>query len=105
MVSNMLKIYQCFNPGQLDLLRVILVACALINPPLYRIKLNSLPKDKFIDLSKLKVYEDEKINATQNLKFVLRREKKIIVGKGENADCHHFLFFSQCFQKASFLRS
>ena len=25
-----------------------------------------------------------------------------IVGKGENADCQHFLLFSQCFQKASF---
>ena len=25
-----------------------------------------------------------------------------IVGKGENADCQHFLLFPQCFQKAGY---
>ena len=46
--------------------------------------INSLPNDKILDLSKLKVFADDKIIATQKLKFVLERIENI-VGKQENA--------------------
>ena len=45
---------------------------------------NCLPYDKILDWSKLKAFADEKINVTQELKFVSGR-KENIVGKGENA--------------------
>ena len=47
------------------------------------------------------VYADNKINVTQNLKFVLGRVENI-AGKGENDGYQHFLLFQQCFQKASY---
>ena len=47
-------------------------------------KLNSLPNDKIMDRSKLKTFADNKLKATENLKFVLERVENI-VGKGENA--------------------
>ena len=62
---------------------------------------NSLPDDKILDLSKLKAFADDKINLTQNFKFVLERIENI-AGKGENAGYQHFLLFPQCFQRASF---
>ena len=52
----------------------------------------SLPKDKILDLSKLKAFADDKINVTQKLKFKIGRVENI-VGKGENADYQHFLLF------------
>ena len=62
-----------------------------------RLQLNSLPNDKILDWPKFKAFADDKINVTENLKFV-----ENIVGKGENAGYQHFLPFSQCFQKFSF---
>ena len=62
--------------------------------------LNSLP-DKILDLSKLKAFADDKIIETQKLKIKLRRVENI-VRKGENTGFQHFLFFPQCFQKASY---
>ena len=62
---------------------------------------NSLPNDKILDESKSKELADDKINAIQKLKFVLRRVENI-VGKGENAGYQDFLLFQQCFQKFSF---
>ena len=61
----------------------------------------SLPNDKIFDWSKLKAFPDEKINMTEKLKYVLGRLENT-VGKGENAGNQHFLFFLQCFQKASY---
>ena len=58
-------------------------------------------KQKILDLSKLKAIADDKINATQNRKFILEGIENI-VGKGENAGYQHFLLFEQCFQKLSF---
>ena len=58
--------------------------------------INSLPSDKFLNLSKLKAFGDDKINVTEKLKFVCARVK-IIVGKGENAGNQHFLVFPLCF--------
>ena len=65
--------------------------------------LNSLPNNKFLDLSKLKAFADVKLNLREKLEFVLGSMENI-VGKGENAGYQHFLLFPQCFQKASFSR-
>ena len=62
--------------------------------------INSLPHNKILDSSKLKAFADDKLNATEKLKFVLGRVENI-VGKGENAGYQHFLLFPQCFQKPS----
>ena len=59
---------------------------------------NSLPNGKFLGLSKLKAFANDKINVSEKLKFVLGRVESI-VGKGENAGYQHFLL--QCFKKAS----
>ena len=47
--------------------------------------LNSLPNDKFLDLSKLKAFATKNINVREKLKFVLPGRVKNIVAKGENA--------------------
>ena len=57
-----------------------------------------------MDWSKLKVFADDKLNATEKLKFVLGWVENI-VGKGENTGFLDFLLFPQSFQKASFLGS
>ena len=62
---------------------------------------NSVPNNRFLDWSKFKELADDKINATQKLKFVFGWVENI-AGKGENAGCQHFLLFLQCLQKASF---
>ena len=67
-------------------------------------KFNCLPNDKNLDWSKLKTFADDKLNLTENLKFVLGKVENI-VGKGENAGYQHFLLFPQCFQKAFFTGS
>ena len=69
--------------------------------PAYFPSFNRLPNSKFLDWSKLKLFTDDKINVTQNLKFVFRRVENS-VGNGENAGYQHFLLFSNCFQKPSF---
>ena len=65
--------------------------------------LNSLPKDKFFDWSKLKALADNKIKITEKSKFLLGRVENIVV-KGENAGGQHFLLFPHCFQKAFFFK-
>ena len=65
---------------------------------------NSLPNGKILGKSKLKEVADNKINATQKLKFALEWVESI-VPKGENAGYQHFLLFQQCFQKASYTGS
>ena len=64
--------------------------------------LNSLPKNKILDWSKLKAFADDKLNAIEKLKFNVCWVENM-VGKGENAGFQHFLLFPLCFQKASFL--
>ena len=59
--------------------------------------LNSLPKDSISDLSKLKVFTDDKINVTQKLKLGLGRVENI-ARKGENAGYQHFLLFHNVFK-------
>ena len=63
----------------------------------FKVCLNSLPNDKFLDWSKLKAFADDKINVTDILKVVLGQVENI-VGEGEQ----HFLLFPQCFQKFFF---
>ena len=64
---------------------------------------NSLPSDKILDESKLKVFADDKIHVNEKSKFVLARVEKI-VGKGENAGYQHFLILFTIFSKGFFLR-
>ena len=62
---------------------------------------NSIPNYKILDQSKLKAFADDKINMTENLKFVLGRLENIVETEGENAGYQHFLLFPQCLQKVS----
>ena len=39
----------------------------------------TLPKDKSLNQTKLKAFADDKINVTENMKFVLERVKRIVV--------------------------
>ena len=57
-----------------------------------------LPKDKTLAESKLKAFANDKINKTENVKFVIGRIANI-VGKGENCGYQHFLHFPECFHK------
>ena len=57
---------------------------------------HSLPDDTFF--SKLKAFADDKLNNTQNIKFVFKRIENIVV-KGENAGYQHFLLFPTMFSK------
>ena len=67
-------------------------------------RVNSLPNDKLLDLSKLKAHADNKIYVIEKLKFRLGRVENIM-RKGENAGHQHFLLFPQCLLKSSFSRS
>ena len=58
-------------------------------------------KHKCLDWSKFKAFAKDKKNVNEKLKFVLGKVENI-EGKGENH--HHFLFFLQCYQKASISR-
>ena len=59
---------------------------------------NPFPKDKFLDLSKLKDFADDKFKLDENgRKFFEWVENT--VGKGEIARHEQFLLFPHCFQK------
>ena len=73
----------------------------MYKPGLVWERVNSLPNDKTLDVTKLKAFADNKINVGQMMISVFDRVENI-VGKGENAGYQHFLIFPQCFQKASF---
>ena len=64
-------------------------------------QVNFLPKDTFLDLTKIKSFADDK---TSVAKIMLSQQDSVenIVGEEENAGHQHFLLFSHCFQKASF---
>ena len=62
-----------------------------------------LLKGKALAWSKLKAFEDDKLNVTQNIKLIFHcGKKKKPLQKGENACYQHFLFFQQCLQTAFF---
>ena len=64
-----------------------------------RYYVNSLPNNKILDCSKLKVFADDKMKLAKMMIFVLDRVENI-VGKGENTGYHHFLLSLKCFQKS-----
>ena len=57
-----------------------------------------LYRTRNLDKSKFQAFADDKINATENFKFVLGMEEKIL-GKAENAGYQFFLLLPGCFQK------
>ena len=59
---------------------------------------NPLPNDKISDMSKLKAYADDKRNATQKLKLILRRVENI-VGKSRKYWLSAFSPFPTMFSK------
>ena len=63
-------------------------------------RVNSLPNEEILDLTKLKAFPDFKINATEMFLFVFDRVENI-VRKGGNVGQQHFLLFPRYFQKAS----
>ena len=65
---------------------------------------NPFPDGISLTLSKFKAFADVKIHVTLTIISVFDRVENI-VGKGENAGYQYFLFFPQCFQKASFQNS
>ena len=67
----------------------------------YRRSCNSVPNDKILYWTKLKVFAGAKMNAIEKLKCVLGWVENIL-GKGENAGFQYFLFLPQLFLNASF---
>ena len=67
-------------------------------------KLNSLPNDNFLDMTKLKAFSDDKLNLAKMTIYLFDRAENT-VGKGENAGYQQFLLFLQCFPKPYSLRS
>ena len=79
-------------------------ACGLFLGSRPRAALDSLPNNKIVGWSKLKVFADDKINVTEKWKFVGGKVENI-VGKGEKKNGYkHFLLFPHCYQEASFSR-
>ena len=66
--------------------------------------LNPLPNDKFLEITNLKAFADDKLNVNKMTISLCDRVKNT-VGKGENAGYQHFLLFPYCFQKPSLLGS
>ena len=63
-------------------------------------RVNSLPNDKILDMTKLKAFADDKLNNAKMIIFLFDRLENT-EGKGENAACQHFL---PVFSKALFFR-
>ena len=62
---------------------------------------DSLPNDKLLEKSKLKAFADDKLKMIKIARFVLDKIENIM-GKEENADYQHFLFFPTMFSKDFF---
>ena len=63
-------------------------------------RVNSLRNNKISDLSKVKVFAKYTVKVAKMMISLFSRVENL-VGKGENAGYQRFLFFPQCFQKAS----
>ena len=57
---------------------------------------NPLPKDKILNMTKLKAFADDKSNAAKIANSLCDRVENT-VGKGENDGNKHFHLFPQCF--------
>ena len=68
-------------------------------------RVDALPNDENLAMSKLKTFADGKSKVTQNITIVFRRIESIVGLNGENAGHQHFLLFSHCFQNTSLSRS
>ena len=64
---------------------------------------NPLPKDKFLDMNKLKAFADDKLDVAK-LTISLCDRVENPVGKEENAGYQHFSSFPTVFFKAFFFR-
>ena len=64
----------------------------------------SLPNDKILALSKLKVFAEDKLNAVKMVISLFDRIENTM-GKGKNADYQHFFLCLQCYPKLSSLVS
>ena len=62
---------------------------------------NSLPNEKFLGLTKLKAFADNKFSVAKIMISLFDRVENI-VEKGENAGYQHFLHFPLCFLEASY---
>ena len=58
--------------------------------------LNPLPNNKILEVTKLKSFEDNKLNVAKMMTSLVDRVENT-VGKGENAGYQHFLLFLHCF--------
>ena len=63
-----------------------------------------LPNDKFLDMTKLKAFTDDKLDVVKTTISLCDRVENT-VGKEENGGYQHFLLFPQCFPKPSSLGS
>ena len=59
--------------------------------------INPLPDKRILDWSKLKVFSDDKLNATQKLEVALGRVENLM-RKGDNAGFQHFSFSHSVFK-------
>ena len=67
----------------------------------------SLPNNNFLDCTKFKAFKafaDNILLRVAKILISVYDRVENIVGNGENAGYQLFLFFPQCFQKASFFR-
>ena len=65
--------------------------------------IDSLPNDKFLDLTKFKAFAEDKLDMANMVMSVFDKVENI-VGKGEYAGYQHFLLFSTMISKGPFLR-
>ena len=72
-----------------------------LNPLRSSFLLKSLPNDTILDSTKLKALADDKINASQMLRFVSDLVEKHCE-KREKYGYRHFLLYQQCFRKVSY---
>ena len=71
-----------------------------VKPFAVECRLNSVPDDKILGWTNLKVFADVKLNVAKMMNSLFDRVESI-VGKGENAGDQHFLPFPQCSPKPS----
>ena len=65
-----------------------------------QMKTESLPNDKILAYSKVKIFSDNKFIVAKMMMSAFDRVENI-VGKGENAGSQYFLLFPHHYQKAS----
>ena len=73
----------------------------LLKAWIVRWRLNPLPDNKILALSKWKAFADNNFSGTQMVQFFSDRVENV-VGNGEKAGFQHFLLFQQGFQKVFF---